>query len=148
MSVRPSAYDDYASTVPLMLGNATGEYFTGYISSFVDRIRRKLHPANKHPVCYVMQRHTMTSADWLRERAETVYKQMPGFSTSVAGPLAMDAGGPRDLPEALMGESWELVQYPLSDLQNELQQVDQVWSEESVCARARVRIDLNLELDG
>jgi len=95
------------------------KFFRGQMQTIITRALNELD------IKPVPSRRCFTLINWLRERAETVYKQMPGFSTSVAGPLAMDAGGPRDLPEALMGESWELVQYPLSDLQNELQQVDQ-----------------------
>ena len=50
---------------------------------------------------------------------------MPGFSATVASPLGMEQGAPKDLPDALRGEAWQFVQLPLSDLQAELQQTEQ-----------------------
>ncbi len=50
---------------------------------------------------------------------------MPGFSATVASPLVMEQGAPKDLPDALRGEAWQFVQLPLSDLQAELQQTEQ-----------------------
>jgi RNA-binding protein Tab2/Atab2 len=63
---------------------------------------------------------------WLRERTETVYQQMEGFSAGVRSPAAGEPGPPKELPDTLRGEAWQFVQLPLADLQSELQQAMQV----------------------
>lgn len=63
---------------------------------------------------------------WLRERTETVYQQLEGFSASIRSPPAADPGPPKELLDTLRGEAWQFVQLPLADLQSELQQAAQV----------------------
>lgn len=73
----------------------------------------------------VPSRRCFTLLGWLRERSEGVYKAMEGFSDSIRNPLAGEPGAPRELPDALRGESWSFVQLPLDALQQELQDATQ-----------------------
>lgn len=68
----------------------------------------------------IPSRRCFTLLSWLRERVESTYPQMEGYSTKVAGPLAPEVGAPRELPDALRGEAWQFVQLPLNTLQEEL----------------------------
>lgn len=68
-----------------------------------------------------MQCRSGVTTGWLRQRMETVYKQLDGFSATIRNPLAGEPGAPNELPDTLRGEAWQFVQLPLGDLQSELQ---------------------------
>ena len=55
-----------------------------------------------------------------------MYSQLEGFSASIKNPLAGEPGPPKELPDTLRGEAWQIVQLPLGDLQAELAQATQV----------------------
>ncbi len=79
-----------------------------------------------HSPCTHKHTHSPLCAGWLRERSESVYQQLEGFDASIKNPLAGEPGPPRELPDTLRGEAWQFVQLPLSDLQAELAQAQQV----------------------
>ena len=73
-----------------------------------------------HPPCPACFTHTAVAgpaADWLEERAESVYKQHPGYSEKATNLFTLDLGAPEELPDALRGEKWSIVQLPLATLQ-------------------------------
>lgn len=51
-------------------------------------------------------RRTFTLYQWLRERAEQIYPQHPGFQALGTPPLAFEQQQAQPLPEALMGKGW------------------------------------------
>ena len=58
----------------------------------------------------------------LEDRLEAVYKEDPRYSEQASTIFALDMGAPKDLPDALRGESWSFVQLPLIALKGELEQ--------------------------
>jgi hypothetical protein len=51
-------------------------------------------------------RRTFALYQWLRERAEQVYPQHPGFQPLISPPLAFEQVQAQTLPQALMGQQW------------------------------------------
>lgn len=70
--------------------------------------------------------HMSVTAGWLQERLENLYKKDPGYSDKAASLFTLDLQSPQELPDNLRGEQWNFVQLPLSALQEELKQVEQV----------------------
>ena len=62
--------------------------------------------------------------DWLEERTATVYPAHPDFDPNAAPSLLMDVPQPTDLPEAMIGEQWEFVQFPLAGVEEEVREVE------------------------
>ena len=81
-------------------------------------------PSTTSNVKIVPSRRCFTIVNWLQERLETVYSQDPRYNVAAQPPYTLELGAPSELPDALRGEQWAFVEFPLGALLEESKAVD------------------------
>jgi len=92
-------------------------YFRGQMQTIISRALSELD------VKVVPSRRCFTIIAWLEERLEAVYRPDPRFQADAQPPYQLDLGAPQDLPDALRGEKWAFVEFPLGALLEEAKAV-------------------------
>jgi hypothetical protein len=90
-------------------------------------------------------RRTLALYEWLRERAETVYSQHPGFQPMAAPPVQFDQGAAMPLPDPIQGKEWAFVNLQ-ADVLEEAAEWDMSFGE--VFSVTRKGIDPQAQLPG
>mmetsp|Transcript_16944 Transcript_16944/g.47293 ORF Transcript_16944/g.47293 Transcript_16944/m.47293 type:complete len:376 (-) Transcript_16944:86-1213(-) len=93
-------------------------YFRGQMQTIIGRALADLD------LKIVPSRRCFTLITWLQERLETVYSADPRFQADAQAPYMLDLGAPSELPDALRGEKWAFVEFPLGALLEESKAVD------------------------
>ncbi|MBW4690149.1 MAG: Tab2/Atab2 family RNA-binding protein [Lyngbya sp. HA4199-MV5] len=63
-----------------------------------------------------LSQRTFVLNQWLRQRLHEVYPAMPGFQPGTNPSVSFAKTPPQPLPDALLGEKWQFVTLPASDL--------------------------------
>lgn len=71
----------------------------------------------------VPSRRCFTITNWLAERLDNVYRIDPRYQAGSQPSFLLDLGAPSDLPDALRGEKWAFVEFPLGALLEEAKAV-------------------------
>lgn len=92
-------------------------FFRGQMSTIISRALTDLD------IKPVPSRRCYSLMDLIKERVTMVYTQHPGYSDNARVPFTFDFLPLRELPDALRGEQWALVQLPVKQLQREAEDV-------------------------
>lgn len=92
-------------------------YFRGQMQTIIGRALADLD------VKVVPSRRCFTIISWLEERLEQVYSVDERYQADAQAPYQLDLGSPSDLPDALRGEKWAFVEFPLGALLSEAEVV-------------------------
>uniref|UniRef100_A0A061R087 Rna binding protein n=1 Tax=Tetraselmis sp. GSL018 TaxID=582737 RepID=A0A061R087_9CHLO len=93
-------------------------YFRGQMQTIISRALNDLD------VKIVPSRRCFTLISWLEERLATVYSKDSRYSADSQPGFTLDLGSPADLPDALRGEKWAFVEFPLGALMEEAKAVE------------------------